>query len=144
MTRKWQQWSWMIVVAVGCHSTAQHRPNPVVAPPLPVPAPIGPGQAPPVTPPPGQPSIPLPPGSAPGGPPTVNVPTTQEQARVQALSQRLYQANPWLKMKPLWVVQPGDTPGVAPQGDQYVVLSEGLVRSASDGQLAAIMALQLG
>jgi hypothetical protein len=56
----------------------------------------------------------------------------------------LYQANPWLKLKPLWVVQPGDAPGVAPQGDQYVVLSEGLVRAASDGQLAAVMALQLG
>jgi hypothetical protein len=138
---------WWIPVSVtlaGCY-TAQPRPNPAVAPPLPVPTPMGPGQAPPIQQQPVGPSnIPLPPGSptVPAAPLTAA--PSYEHGRVQAMAQRLYQANPWLKLKPVWVVQPGDTPGVAAQGDQYVIISENLVRSASDGQLAAVMALQLG
>src|SRR5262249_21169097 len=137
-----------VILTSGCYSTSHQRANPAVAPPLPVPAPIGPGQAPPVQQPPpaqqqvpGQPQIPLPPGSTPG--PTAVVPASPDQGRAQAIAQRLYQANPWVKLKPVWIVQPGDVPGVAPQGEQYVILSEGLVRSASDGQLAAVMALTL-
>jgi hypothetical protein len=59
------------------------------------------------------------------------------------VSLRLYQANPWLKLRPQWIVRPGDAPGVANQGDQYVLISEGLVHAATDGQLAGVMALQL-
>lgn len=149
MRAPWKTICWVgigqVLLVAGCYTAPQPRANPAIAPPLPVPAPIGPGQVPPVQPPPGQSNIPLPPGTVavPAGPP-VGMSASAEQGRVQAISQRLYQANPWVKLKPLWLVRPGDTPGVAPQGDQYVVISENLVRSASDGQLAAVMALQLG
>jgi len=142
----WCNLSVGMALLAGCYHAPQPRPNPTIAPPLPVPAPMGPGQSPPASPPPvGQPNIPLPPGATPipQGPP-VGMPASPDQGRVQAISQRLYQANPWVQMKPRWIVQPGATPGVAPQGDQYVVISESLVHSASDGQLAAVMALQLG
>jgi hypothetical protein len=71
------------------------------------------------------------------------VPASPDQTRVQAVSTRLYQANPWIKVRPQWLVRPGDTPGVANQGEHYVLVSDALVHAASDGQLAAVMALQL-
>lgn len=127
----------------GCASTAPQRPNPTLAPPLPTPSPLSPGQAQPSVPPPipPNPSIPLPPNA--GVSPVPTVPATPDQNRVQTVALRLYQANPWLKLRPQWIVRPGDTPGMANQGDQYVLISEGLVHSASDGQLAAVMSLQL-
>lgn len=72
------------------------------------------------------------------------MPQSPEQVRVQQTAQRLYQANPWLRVRPQWYVTTGDTPGVNTQGEQYAMVSSGLVQSASDGQLAAVMALQLG
>lgn len=137
----------IMTMMLGCATTTPPRQNPALAPPLSTPSPLAPGQVPtsaPVTAPQQQqPTIPLPPSSSPemsGAPLTTNTP---EHARVQTVAARLYQANPWIRIKPQWIVRPGDMPGITHQGDQYGVISEGLVRSASEGQLAAIMSLQL-
>lgn len=141
-------WCWTVFLLwiSGCSSTGTTQ-NRGVAPPLPTPAPYGPGQAPPpstIAPPPGV-GIPVPPGtSAPPGMSPQAAPSTPEQARVQATAGRLYQANPWLTARPQWIVSPNDTPGLTMQGEQYAVISASLVRSCSDGQLAAAMSLQLG
>jgi hypothetical protein len=130
----------------GCSTTgAQNR---AVAPPIPTPSPYGPGQQPPpnavVVPPNGAPpatNIPAPPGS----PPSVMAPlVSPELARVQATANRLYQANPWLTLRPQWIVSPNETPGLTSQGEQTAVISVALVHGSSDGQLAAAMSLLLG
>lgn len=85
-----------------------------------------------------------PPGVPSAGVPQVVTPTSPEDARVQFTAAKLYQANPWLKVRPRWIVTPQESPGITVQGEQYAIISIGMVRSASDGQLAAVMALQLG
>ena len=128
---------------MGCTTTQiQQR---TVAPPLPTPSPLGPGQMPPpadhVTPPPGVPpgNIPLPPGTS-----GTLVPATPEQARVQATVNRIYGANAWLTTRPQWVVVEGEGPGVITISDSLVNINGNLVRSAGDGPLAAIICMQLG
>lgn len=134
----------LILLASGCASTSSSETNRGVAPPLPTPNPAAPGQMPPppgavIQPPPGM-GVQPPPGVM----PQTMAPQSPEQVRVQQTAQRLYQANPWLRVRPQWYVTAGDTPGVNTQGEQYAMVSSGLVQSASDGQLAAVMALQLG
>ena len=133
----------MLLLVSGCATTSPQT-NRGVAPPLPTPNPAAPGQ---MQPPPGA-AIQPPPGVGvqppPGVMPQTMAPQSPEQVRVQQTAHRLYQANPWLKVRPQWMVTQGDTPGVNTQGEQYAMVSSGLVQSASDGQLAAVMALQLG
>ena len=135
----------------GCASTSPNGPRRGVAPPIPTPAPLDPGQSPPpgaigpgLAPPPGTIQVP-PPGVAPTTslPPNVN-PNSPESARVQATAARLYQANTWLTVRPRWFVAEGNGPGVATTSEQTIILSGNLVRAASDGQLAAVMSIQLG
>lgn len=146
----------MLLALSGCTSTSPNGAGRSVAPPIPTPSPFDAGQTPPpgsngpgIAPPPGVnpgTNIPVPPpGVAPTTslPPNV-VPNSPEQARVQATATRLYQASPWLTVHPRWLVAEGDVPGIAMPAEQTVVLSGNMVRSSSDGQLAAIMALQLG
>lgn len=135
-----------LLLLSGCKSTGG-APNRTVAPPIPTPSPYGPGQQPPpnaVVVPPAGTTMPLPPGS----PPSVMAPLVNtagpEQARVAATAAKLYQANPWLTLRPQWIVSPNETPGLTNQGEQYAVISATLVQSSSDGQLAAAMSLQLG
>lgn len=138
-----------LLILSGCKSTGAAQ-NRVVAPPIPTPAPYGPEQPPPnavVVPPggaaPGT-SIPVPPGSPPSVmAPLVN-PAGPEQARVQMTAAKIYQGNPWLTLRPQWIVSPNETPGLTAQGEQYAVISAALVNASSDGQLAAAMSLQLG
>ncbi len=63
---------------------------------------------------------------------------------MQATANRIYSANRWLTTRPRWVTSEGEGPGVVTQGDNTVVINSNLVRSASDGQLAAVMCMQLG
>ena len=137
-------WLAALLPVAGCASTSPSAQNRGVAPPLSTPSPYAPGQIPPagsVIVPPGQ----MPPGGAPvmGMGPQVQ-PSGPEHARVLATAARLYQANPWLPVRPNWVVSPNDTPGLTTQGDSVAIISAALVRSSSDGQLAAAMSLQLG
>lgn len=148
----------LLVLCVGCTTTPSSQQQRAIAPPIPTPAPIGPGQVPPPpdqqiqSPPPGvQGNIPLPPGNAGVMPPPgvavapqTAIPSTPEQARVQATASRIYSANRWLTTRPRWVTSEGEGPGVVTQSDNTVVINGNLVRSASDGQLAAIMCMQLG
>jgi hypothetical protein len=132
-----------LLLLTGCETT-RSQPRGLV-PPIPAPAPYEPGQAIPppggVAPAPGQPGLPVPPGSA-------TLPMTEqgspEQLRVQTTASRLYQANPWLLAKPRWYVAEGEGPGITTRNDQTVIINANLVRSASDGQLAAVMCMQLG
>lgn len=145
------RYSVLILLALaGCTSTNPQQPR-GVAPPIPAPAPYEPGQMPPpssavqpgIAPPPGvNPSIPVPPGNA--SIPMNAVPSGPEYARVQATASRLYQANPWLAAKPRWYVAEGEGPGITSQNDQTVIINANLVRAANDGQLAAVMCMQLG
>lgn len=133
----------------GCKTTGGATQNRVVAPPIPTPSPIGVGEQPPpnavVVPPAGSTTIPVPPGST---SPSVMAPLVNtagpEQARVQATAAKIYQSNPWLTLRPQWIVSPNETPGLTAQGEQYAVISIALVQASSDGQLAAAMSLQLG
>lgn len=143
------------ILMMGCTTTSQQK-QLTIAPPIPTPAPMGPGQVPPPveqqSPPPGvQGNIPVPPGtvgvsppSGVGAVPQVMVPSTPEQARVQATANQLYASNRWLTTRPRWVATEGEGPGVIAQSESVVLINSNLVRSASDGQLAAIMSMQLG
>lgn len=82
--------------------------------------------------------------SFPGAPsalsPNINV--SQFQPRIDAVASRLYASNPNLRPRPRWVVQnTGRT--VGPVADQLAYINEGTVASASEGQLAGLLALQL-
>jgi hypothetical protein len=140
----------LLALSLGCQSTQTNQQR-AIAPPLPTPSPMGPGQVPPptdtVAPPPGmQPApgqapnnIPLPPGGT-----GAVVPNTPEQARVQMTVSRIYSSNRWLSTRPRWIVVEGDGPGIITQNDSTVNINGNLVRSASDGQLAAVICMQLG
>lgn len=125
----------------GCSTTGSQTNNSAVAPQIPTPSPYAPGQAPP----PGysQPGVVVPGGPPPGVPQAV-APSSPEDARVQFTAARLNQANPWLKVRPRWIVSQQESPGITAQSEQTVIISAHLVRASSDGQLAAAMSLQLG
>lgn len=135
----------LLLMLTGCETTRQQQPR-GLAPAIPTPAPYEPGQSipPPATvaPAPGQPGLPVPPGT--GALPMTADPNSPEQARVATTANRLYQANPWLLAKPRWYVAEGEGPGITTRNDQTVIINANLVRSASDGQLAALMCMQLG
>lgn len=71
--------------------------------------------------------------------------TSTQQVRVDEMGRKLLEANKSLALKPKLEVRPGATLEITHQGDHRVVLSEGMVNAcASDGQLAAVLAVELG
>ncbi len=83
------------------------------------------------------------------GPPPAKVSYTpagdEFSNQVLAVSAKLFKANPDIAIRPAFITVALPHPEISHQGASQVVISDGLVRQcASDGELAAVLSLELG
>ncbi len=72
-------------------------------------------------------------------------PVVAARERVQRVGAQILRENPSLGVKPVWVVLNDEQPVLLRQEHQQVLVSVGLInRCATDGQLAAVLATQVG
>jgi hypothetical protein len=93
------------------------------------------------------PTSPFPAGQMPNLPATLTASPELENEgkRVALLGQQLLDANPKLSVKPRFLLIGAPSAEVFHRGGDDVVISEGLLRKCkNDGQLAAVLALELG
>lgn len=70
---------------------------------------------------------------------------TENASRVSAIGAKLIAANPQLGIRPTFVTVGWSQPSVTHKETSHIVISEGLVKQCqSDGQLAAVLAMEIG